>query len=945
MTADDRSRSAVPGYDAFLSYHWRDRVPVEDLARALGNRGLHVFLDRWYLTPGLPWPQKLETALRNCRAAVVCVGAGEMGPWQQREAYMALERQGRETTFPVIPALLPGAEPALGFLGQLTWVDLRAAPGDPAALAMLAGAIRGEPPGPDGRDHVARTLATVCPYRGLLYFREEDAPFFCGREAAIAGLVDAVGHGSLIAVVGASGCGKSSVVRAGLVPALRRDGARVWDVATFVPGARPFHRLAAGLLPLLDPDTDGVNRLIEVNKLAEALESGTVHLPEIVAQIMAKQAGTDRLLLVADQWEELYTLTVDEGVRRRLIDELLMATSASPLTVALTLRGDFVGHALAYRPLADQLQGAQVNIGPMVREELRRAVEQPAEKVGLRFAPGMVDRILDDAGDEPGNLPLLEFVLRQLWDRRQHGELQHEAYEDLGRLHGAVAKKADEVYAHLSELEKQAVQRVFLRLATPTEEGDYARRRAARSELGAGVLEVVKKLADERLLVTAPGAATAEETVEVSHEALLRRWGRLKGWLDGHREFLLWRRRFAELVATWSTGGKRDDALATGVFLDEAERWQREQGEQLSLEEREYIAASAARRRQEVEAERLRREQELASAQALAEAEAARAREAEARRAAEAARATEAEARGAAEAERAREAEKRAAAEAARATEAEARGVAETERAKEAEGRARALQRARRWTLVSAAFFLILAVGLAIAPARRWVARWSLGREVARDMVQIPFPEDGKFPMGCVGDKDGDCAKAEDEKDEKRHMATLPRRFDLMRDLVTVAQFRQYSDALNTPLTRQPKGRGEDSPVVYVGWEDARRFCDFVGGRLPTEAEWEYSARGGHDDWIYPWGDEEPSKEAVERPHGFGLRHMSGVVYQWTESIYANDPIDGPYDPASDEARVLRGGSLGFSIPLVMRASYRAFFLPGDRSYYLGFRCARDGFP
>src|SRR5215471_13613520 len=346
MSEDDRSLRTEPRYDAFLSYHWRDRVQVEELARALGDHGLRVFLDRWYLTPGLPWPQRLETALRDCRAVVVCVGAGEMGPWQQREAYVALERQGRDTTFPVIPVLLPGAEPALGFLGQLTWVDLRAAPGDPAALAMLAGAIRGEPPGPDVRDRVARTLATVCPYRGLLYFREEDAPFFCGREAAIGGLVEAVGRESLIAVVGASGCGKSSVVRAGLVPALRRDEDRVWDVVTFVPGARPFHRLAAGLLPLLDPDTDGVNRLIEVNKLAEALESGTVHLPEIVAQIMAKQAGTDRLLLVADQWEELYTLTVDEGVRRRMIDELLMATSASPLTVILTLlyRPRFTGH-------------------------------------------------------------------------------------------------------------------------------------------------------------------------------------------------------------------------------------------------------------------------------------------------------------------------------------------------------------------------------------------------------------------------------------------------------------------------------------------------------------------------------------------------------------------------------------------------------------------------
>jgi hypothetical protein len=372
-----------------------------------------------------------------------------MGPWQQREAYLALERQGREARFPVIPVLLPGAEPALGFLGQQTWVDLRTAPGDSVLLEILAGAIRGEPPGPDAQERVARTLATVCPYRGLLYFREEDAPFFCGRKAAIHGLLQAVSvrREPLVAVVGASGCGKSSVVRAGLVPALRRDLARVWDVVTIVPGARPLHALAAGLLPLLEPTMTEADRLIEVNKVAGALESGAVHLPEIVARIVQKQMGTDRLMLVADQWEELYTLTADGGLRRRVIDELLEATTASPLTVVLTLRGDFVGHALAYRPLADRLQGAQVNLGPMVREELRQAIEQPAKKVELHFEPGLVDRILQDAGDEPGNLPLLEFVLRQLWDRRHHGELQHAAYEDLGRLSGAVAQKADEVSA------------------------------------------------------------------------------------------------------------------------------------------------------------------------------------------------------------------------------------------------------------------------------------------------------------------------------------------------------------------------------------------------------------------------------------------------------------------------------------------------------------------
>jgi hypothetical protein len=141
--------SAADSFDVFLSYHWRDHARVEAVARWLRDRGLRVFLDRWYLVAGRPWPEALEQALATCRAAAVFLGPGEMGPWQQREKNLALERQGRDAGFPVIPVLLPQADPVLGFLGQNTWVDLRERPDDPASLALLAAAIRREPPGPD----------------------------------------------------------------------------------------------------------------------------------------------------------------------------------------------------------------------------------------------------------------------------------------------------------------------------------------------------------------------------------------------------------------------------------------------------------------------------------------------------------------------------------------------------------------------------------------------------------------------------------------------------------------------------------------------------------------------------------------------------------------------------------------------------------------------------
>lgn len=212
-------------FDVFFSYHWRDHVPVEAVARALIERGLRVFLDRWYLTPGQPWPQALERTLASCHAVAVFLGADGLGPWQQRERDLALDRQGREPGFPVIPVLLTRTDPALGFLKLNTWVDLSANVADQAALEILCAAVHRQSPGPAGLQQIAAVRAEICPYRGLRPFREEDAEYFCGREAFTEKLTEAVERGSLVAVMGASGSGKSSVVRAGLIPRLRQTKA------------------------------------------------------------------------------------------------------------------------------------------------------------------------------------------------------------------------------------------------------------------------------------------------------------------------------------------------------------------------------------------------------------------------------------------------------------------------------------------------------------------------------------------------------------------------------------------------------------------------------------------------------------------------------------------------------------------------------------------------
>ena len=587
----------VNPYDVFLSYHWRDHAHVEALAHRLREQKLSVFLDRWYLTPGQSWPKALETTLASCRAVAVCIGQGEMGPWQQREQYLALERQvaaeRQGQTFPVIPILLPGAEPPLGFLSQQTWVDFRARADDPVLLNTLVNAVHGKPPGPDALEVVRNTLATLCPYRGLLYFREEDAPFFFGREAATAQLNSAVQQHNLVAVVGASGSGKSSVVRAGLVPELRKSRERVWEVVTMVPTDRPVHALAAVLMPLLEPDRSETDRLIETNKLAEAFLQGTVKLREVVDRVVAKQPGTDRLLLIADQWEELFTLCKDEAARRCFIDNILEATATTKLSAVLTLRGDFFGRAITdYRPLSDRVQGAQINLGPMKREELRLAIEEPAKKVGLTFEAGLVDLILEQVGDEPGHLPLVEFVLRRLWEDRQGGQLHHAAYKAMGELQGAIAQKAEALFSKLSDEDQRKVKQIFLRLVRPGEGEADTRRRATLAEVGAEEHRLAKQLADERLLVTSQAAGSGEETIEVSHEALIRHWDRLKGWVDADRRFLLWQQRLRIVVDQYEENHKSADLLLRGFPLTEALEWLKNKPDSFAQSERQFVTAS-----------------------------------------------------------------------------------------------------------------------------------------------------------------------------------------------------------------------------------------------------------------------------------------------------------------------------------------------------------------
>ncbi len=876
--------NAGPEFDVFVSYNTLDHAAVERIGRALKDRDLTVFLDRWELVPGRPWPKALEGHLSRCRCAAVVLGPSGMGPWQEREHYLALDRQARDKAFGYIPVILPDADPALGFLSSNTWVDLRAGVDDAESMDLLAAAVRGEPPS-SLLERTRRAAAEVCPYRGLEVFREEDAPFFFGREAFTEALRAAVADQSLVAVVGRSGSGKSSVVRAGLVPSLRRpDGHQVWEIVTLLPGAHPLQALAGALLPLLEPEMSETDRLVEINKQAGHLAAGDLSLHQVIDRVIEKQPGTNRLLLVVDQWEELYTQaksTEAKGHVVRFIDQLLAATDAAPVTVVLTLRSDFYSDALLHRGLADALPKAQVNLGPMTRQELERAVTQPAEKVGLRFDTGLVDSLLDDVGDEPGNLPLMEFALKALWEARRGERLLYEVYKDMGGVQGAIAKRAETLYARLDPAQQQAAERVFTKLVRPGEETGDTRRRAGFDEFDEPDRALVRSLAgkEARLLVTGHDTATNRETVEVAHEALIREWGRLTGWVGQVREELKDQLLMDDLAEQWSEQGKpRLSGLASGRMLKRFER----AGAASELAA-EYLRASRARRT-------LGRVSAGLGLLVLA-----------------------------------------------------------------------AIVAGQIWLYRAELTFMH-----PIAAALNAMGMWG-PKEPEMVLISGEGGHAMRFEMGL--------SSAEEPSMGPVHEVRLARPFWIGTREVTFGEYDRFALANWKKLPADEHwGRGHQ-PVFNISWEEATAYAVWLSEetrklyRLPSEAEWEYAARGGTTT-AYWWGDEIDEGGKVwancdgcgsqwdlkkTAPVGsfpansFGLQDTAGNVSEWVQDCWHGRYEGAPTDGSAWEEegggdcgrRVVRGGS-GNNDPAELRSATRSLYATDDRNDDIGFRLAQS---
>ena len=451
---------------------------------------------------------------------------------------------------------------------------------------------------------LGRQAIPACPYRGLFAFREQDAPFFFGRETVTNHLVEAVRRKPLVAIVGSSGSGKSSVVFAGLLPRLRLEAG--WLLTSFRPGEAPLLSLAAALIPLLEPHMSEMDRRIEVNKMVRQLGQGDLTMPDIVELVVQKHVAA-RFLIVIDQFEELYALCADTEERHHFLDLLLSVVHMPPrqgvfaCNVVLTLRADFVGQALTYRPFTDALQQADLKLGPMNPGELRDAISKPAEKLRVKMEEGLTERILYDVSQEAGNLPLLEFALTLLWARQKEGRLTHTAYDEIGGLEKALADHAEEVYLALNEEEQWQAQQIFVQLVRPGEGTEDTRRLATRSDIGEELWRLVVRLADARLVVTSQDRASGEETVEVIHEALIRKWQRLRHLIDEDREFLAWRDRLRAALRQWKRSQQNEGALLRGAILVEALQWLTRHAGAVTEEEQAFIRTSQQSEREQIQ--------------------------------------------------------------------------------------------------------------------------------------------------------------------------------------------------------------------------------------------------------------------------------------------------------------------------------------------------------
>ncbi|MBV9279907.1 MAG: hypothetical protein JOZ41_07485, partial [Chloroflexi bacterium] len=467
------------------------------------------------------------------------------------------------------------------------------------------------------------------PYIGLEAFREEDHSRFFGRQRLVEEWIGRLADSRLLAVVGSSGSGKSSLVRGGVLPALRAGGVPGSERWRYYPPVVPGSEPLTGLVRLFQPP-DSAPEWVE--QQVRELRRDPLQLARVVGA-----GGEEPVVLVVDQFEEVFTLCSDEEARQAFAASLVgLAQAPGPRhTVILTLRSDFEAQVVQLRALEPLFGQIQARVTPLNAVELREAIERPAERVGLKVEQGVVDQLIKEILGEPAGLPLLQFALLKLWENRERNRVTRETYQRLGGARRALACSADEVYEGLFE-DQVTARCILLRMVRPGEGLEVTSSRVRRDRLhetcGASdrVDHVLDRLRQARLIRRTAGDAPGADQFEVAHEALIRNWPRLVGWLDEERIALRQRLRLTSSAEQWQAKGRDPGALLRGSLLKDARRYT-----DLGPLEREFVAASQAEdervKRERAEARRREEEQEraLLLVQERAHAERERAEKAE----------------------------------------------------------------------------------------------------------------------------------------------------------------------------------------------------------------------------------------------------------------------------------------------------------------------------
>ena len=545
----------------------------------------------------------MDAALELSRSCLICLGPVRYGYRETPWAHNPIRRDNlayHAEDLRLIPVLLPGAafpekqsELPL-YLRGLAWKRFThgLSEDDKKDLATI---IRGT-----RQVGVDETTPTgLCPFRGLEVFREVDRHLFFGRDGLIQRICAYLEEHTMIAVLGPSGSGKSSVVQAGVIPHLREHKDAI---ILFAPTRHPLDELAFALASQFPSDQHRKDALLQ------RLQASPEALYYIGTEILEHQ-GTQRLCLVIDQFEEVFTLAGETPERDAFIAGLFFAIekSAGEIAVLLTMRSDFLGKCVIYPYLNDLILEHALQVTPMKHQELAEVIEAPARLAGLALEPGLLERVLNDVAGASGELPLLEHALLELYELRRGGMLTQAAYDEIGGIEGALARRAENEFRALDELQRDILRRMFvLCLIHPGEGVEDTRRRATREELMAvdassttdAESPIVEKLlsrwTEARLLTGTRDEARGLDLIEVAHEALIRRWRRINEWMAQDRDTARLLFRLRQNARAWAESGHSEDLLLRGMPLYQMrDLVAREEAHLESLEKR-FVAAGVA---------------------------------------------------------------------------------------------------------------------------------------------------------------------------------------------------------------------------------------------------------------------------------------------------------------------------------------------------------------